>query len=807
MITHTSFGQWLKQRRKTLDMTRDELAQRIGCSASILYKIEADERRPSKQIAELLAHNLNIPPDEHEAFVRFARVETSDSADPFGTPYHPPTNLPAQLTTLIGRDDDITAIRKRLSHPDVRLLTLLGPPGIGKTQLALQAATYILEDFPAGVFFVALSPITDASLVPATLANTLGLPDIGPQTPLQRLKAFLRDKQILLILDNFEQLLAAAPQLADLLAGCPWLKLLVTSRAPLHIRTERQMPVARLALPDLANLPDLDALSRYAAVSLFIERAQAVQPAFALTSENASAVAAICTRLDGLPLAIELISARIKLLSPAMLLERLHGRLMLQSDGLRDFEPRHRTLNAAIEWSYQLLTAEEQMLFRRLGVFVGGWTLEAAETVCMENLSLNMLDGLASLLDKNLIKHDNRSDGLPRFMMLETIGEYAVAQAAVSDEWNSLYKRHFDYFLRLAEQAEVHQFGGEQIMWFDRLESDLDNLRAAFNRSVESEHGLRLVTTLGWFLSERSHSREGLDWFDRAIAANPDTSLSLRAKALHSAASQAMLLGDHNRQIALCEQSLQVARPANDRWNMAWALSHLGFFNSTTCLDESLTLFRELEDSMGITHTLYRRAGFAIGQDDHTYARLLLEEALTNARKADDKIMLGWIFHSFGILTERQNHDYAQVKLHFESSLKYFHEARFMIGYHRTLLPLARVELLMSDVDHAQKHYKEALVLIRQLQYDPWGACFAIFGLAQAAQFLGQPDRAATLLEAMSSIIPQTDQVDLASFPTFDSHVMQVRALLGETAYAKAQAIGSVMTSPQLIAYALERTH
>jgi transcriptional regulator with XRE-family HTH domain len=355
MIAKTSFGQWLKQRRKALDITCEDLAQSIGCAAVTLYKIESDVRRPSKQIAELLAEFLNIPADERTAFVEFARTEAAELAAPWGTPFHPPTNLPAQPTPLIGRDADVAALRKRLLQHQSRLLTLTGPPGIGKTRLALQVAAQVLDDFADGVFLIALAPISDAHLVPTAIANTLGVPEIGPQTPLERLIAFLRDKQTLLVLDNFEQILAAATHIAELLAACPWLKILVTSRAPLRIRQERQMPVSPLALPDLARLPDVETVTGYSAVALFLERAQAVKPDFSLTPENAPTIATICARLDGLPLAIELISARVKLLPPAALLERLHGRLMLQSDGLYDLEPRHRTLNAAIDWSYQLL--------------------------------------------------------------------------------------------------------------------------------------------------------------------------------------------------------------------------------------------------------------------------------------------------------------------------------------------------------------------------------------------------------------------------------------------------------------------
>ena len=576
MTIKTSFGQWLKQRRKALDLTREDLAKQIGCAAVTIYKIESDERRPSKQIAELLSEYLNITPAERATFINFARTEASELADPWGTPFHPPSNLPTPPTVLIGREEEVAAICKRLLRDDSHLLTLLGPPGIGKTRLALQVATEVLDDFSDGVFFVPLATITDSNLVLTTIVTTLGMPENGPQKPSERLKAFLAEKQILLLLDNFEQILATAPQIAELLAVCPLLKILITSRAPLRIRPERQFSVSPLEIPDLTHLPDVESISQYSAVALFIERAQAVQSDFMLTRENSLTISTICMRLDGLPLAIELISARVKLLSPASLLERLHGRLILQSDGLRDIEPRHRTLNAAIDWSYQLLNVEEQRLFRQLGVFVGGWTMEAAESIHVENTNLNVLDGLASLLDKNLVRRDTTPDGAPRFMMLGTIREYALQQLVASSELEAAQQRHVDYFMTMAEEAEEHAFGREQIAWFDRLEIEWDNLQAALTFSQESETGMRLGAALGWFFSERAHFNEGFDWLKRMLKANPDAPSSLHAKALYTAGVLALYAGNGHLTQTLCEQALTMARATNDRWNIAWSLSHLG---------------------------------------------------------------------------------------------------------------------------------------------------------------------------------------------------------------------------------------
>jgi predicted ATPase/transcriptional regulator with XRE-family HTH domain len=814
MTAKTSFGQWLKQRRKQLDLTREELAGRIGCSADTIYKIEADARRPSKQIAELLAAHLNIPHTERYAFVTFARSGALGIPPgmPWETPFHPPSNLPTPPTQLIGREEDVLAVQKRLSHSDTRLLTLVGSPGIGKTRLALEVATRALDDFADGVFFVALAPISDAKLVLTTITTTLGVPDAGPRTPFERLKTFLRDKQMLLLLDNFEQILAAAPDIAELLSTCLWLKLLVTSRAPLRIRPERQIPVSSLTVPDLTRLPDVETIGQSSAITLFMERAHAVKPDFALTEANAGIVAAICARLDGLPLAIELISARTKLLPPAALLERLSGRLLLQSDGLRDIEPRHRTLNNAIDWSYQLLSADEQTLFRRLGVFVGGWTLDAAEAVCTDDLHLNVIDGLASLLDKSLLKQEAMPDGEPHFTMLETIREYALEGLVASGELVDLRQRHTDYFLKLAQEAEAHQFGSQQIPWFDRLETELNNLRAALTWSHKTETGLRLAAAMGWFFTERSYWNEGFPWLERALAANPDAPSALRAKALHTAGVLAWFVANERASIYL-EQAIALARTTHDRWNLAWALSHISFLTSdpalrVTRLEESLALFRELDDAMGITHNLVRCTFFALDQKDYTRVPVLLEEAEVRARQAGDQVILGWITLNMGYLAYEQDRNLIQAKALFKSSLTHFREARFQMGINRALIWLGMLELALGHVTEAQTHAEEALISPRDIEPGHPYLVNILVTLAGIAISRGQFERAVILLGA-SDIRDWIRGEPIWTGTNILTNILEnkieaVRAQLGETAFAAAWAEGRAMTFEQAVAYALE---
>jgi predicted ATPase/DNA-binding SARP family transcriptional activator len=478
-----------------------------------------------------------------ERIFQFVAPDLPADFPPLNTLDLRPNNLPAQSTPLLGREQEVAAAGERLRSEAVRLLTLTGPGGTGKTRLGLQVAADLLDAFESGVYFVGLAPISDPHLVASRIAQSLGVRETPGQPLLESLRQSLRERQMLLLLDNFEHVLAAAPLVAELLAGCPRLKVLVTSRAPLHLQGEQEFPVPPLALPDRKRLPPLDCLSRYAAVALFIQQARGVKPEFAVTNENAPSVAEICHRLDGLPLAIVLAAARIKLFPPLTLLRRMASRLTLLTGGARDQPARHQTLRGAIAWSYDLLDEGERWLFRRLSVFVGGFTLDAAEAVCNaeDELNIDLLEGVASLLDKSLLQQEPGTEEEPRFGMLETIREYGRECLAASGEAEILHRRHAEFFTAFAEETAPRLLSAQRSRWLARLEAEHDNLRAAFDgcQAARSPLALRLAGSLFWFWNFGAHFKEGWRRAQEALNVAEERTAAARAGTLGRGHSRA----------------------------------------------------------------------------------------------------------------------------------------------------------------------------------------------------------------------------------------------------------------------------
>ncbi len=708
-------------------------------------------------------------------------------------------NLPVQVTPLVGRGEAVRQVVDMLVREDVRLVTLTGPGGIGKTRLALQVAAELVDSVSDGVYVVPLGSIADADLVMSTIAQTLGLRELGSATPEENLKSYLADKDVLLVLDNFEHVVGAGPHVIELLVACPRVRALATSRLSLHLSGEHEFEVAPLGLPVQPTRRrntqsrsggvdadvELGKLTQYASVALFIERAQAVKRDFTVTSANAPSIAEICARLDGLPLAIELAAARVRLLPPQALLARLSSRLKLLTGGPRDLPERHQTLRNAIAWSHDLLAPEEKALFRRLSVFAGGCTLEAAETICVSpegapTLSLDVLDGLDSLAAQSLLRQQEASEAdEPRFLMLETIREFGLEQLTASGEAEALLRAHLAYFTTLAELAAHHAHTPQEGQWHDTLEREHDNFRAVLGWTREQSNaadGLRLAGALAYFWYSRGYLSEGREWLEGMLAL-PQDGISgggqsvpeqVRAVALYGAGDLALWQGDSNHAILRLEQSLALARAtglvelAVDALNRSGiALMWQGKLDlALQRWEECLALALKLGDAVRLEGPLNNLGEVAYLKGDLECAAAYYKEALGYARQAGDT------------------------------------HAHIMVGN------LGNVARRQGNLPKAEALYRESLELVQQ-PGDPRAIAECLEGLVSVAAS-GDGVRAARLLgasQAVRDVIgapqPPNEWADLEA----TLHV--ARAAIGDDAWAAALAAGRALTLQQAVKEAL----
>jgi predicted ATPase len=788
----------------TRDLVETELPE--GVSLRDLGEHHLKDLRRPKRIFELVIAGL--PTD-------FPPLKTLDTL---------PNNLPLQLTSFIGRERELREVKQLLST--TRLLTLTGPGGSGKTRLALQVAAEAIEQFPDGVFFVALAPITEPGLVASTIAQTLGVAERAGQSILNSLKEYLQARHMLLFLDNFEQVISAAPRLVELLAACSQLNLLVTSREGLRVRGEREYPVPPLALPNLTELPRLESLSQYASVELFVQRAQAIKPEFHLTNETAPAVAEICYRLDGLPLAIELAAARVKLLPPRAMLARLEHRLEFLTSGARDLPARQQTLRNAIAWSYDLLDENERKLFRRLSVFVGGCTLDAAEAVARDNVERergserapgSVLDQLSSLLDKSLLREVEAANGEPRFVMLELLREFGLEQLEASGEQETIRHRHANFFLALAEQAEASLESGEQLEWMNRMEREHDNLRAALEWSKTAEDAgelcLRLAGTLGLFWEVRGYFSEGRERLSAVLSIKTaQARTAARAKLLARAAELAFRQSDYPATVSFAGESLAISREIGDKRGIASALIKLGnaateagdYATAPGFLEEALTIWRDLEDKHGTARALINLGWAALRSGDYQLADERLEEALILSRELGDTRGIGFALSGLGEVALRQG-DYARATRLVEESLELRRQIGNKWGVGVSLGTLGWVAMREGDWNRALARLGESLEVRREIG-DKSGSAWCLERLAEVAMAEGQAEKAVRIFGAASTLRTSIGSViDAVDQPEYKRTLAALRAELGEAHFTAAWTEGGKLTLEQAVAYARDK--
>ncbi len=783
----------------------------------LLARIKADDTASYKAFATaddlrgLIADDLALLLTE-----RFAAAEAA-TRPPAAVPARPLGNLPATRAPLIGRARELARARALLGRASGRLLTLTGPGGVGKTSLALDIAAALRARFADGVVLVALAALSEPTLVAATIARALDLRERGGQSVEDGLIDYLRDKQVLLVLDNVEQVIAAAPLVARLLDACPRLTVLTTSRVPLRLRGEQELRVPPLALPALPapdRPPTAADLAHIAAVQLFVTRARVARPAFALTDADAPAIAEICRQLDGLPLAIELAAARLTVLPPAALLARLERRLPLLTGGARDLPARQRTMRDTIAWSYDILEAAEQTLFRRLAVFAGGCTLEAAEAVCTgmgaSDPTRDVLDGVAMLVEASLLERAEGGPGEgahePRFAMLETIREYGLERLAESEDKEAIPRRYAGFFLHLAEEAVPKLLSGERPAWQERLGGEYDNLRAALwwcreDRGL-AEVGLRLAGALAVFWYFRGDLSEGRGWLETMLAQAPPTvDAPLRARALYGAGLLALFQGDSTTAQARLAAGLPLARDGGDTQRAGHILALMGLValarddlaGARAVCDESAALLREVGDTWGEAFAL-RVTGMATDRGgDPTAARSLYDRSLALWRQAGDTWGLALTLDDLATATP----DHPAARALYEESIALMRQAGDTWGLARALLGAGRVALAQGALPQAHALLRESLTLRRALGYRA-GVAECLMALAEEAAVAQQWEQVIRLAGLADSLGAAAEAgVTSAVRATYARVLAEARGHLDIPSATRVRTEGQAMTLDQ----------
>jgi predicted ATPase len=728
------------------------------------------------------------------------------------------TNVPIPRNPLIGRESELERSYKLLVREDVALVTLTGAAGTGKSRLGIQIALDLRDQFSDGVFMVALENIRDIELVIPTIAKTLNITETtSGLTLFDLLKAQLNNKQMLLLLDNFEQVSGAAPEIADLLEACPRTKILVTSRAPLHLRAEKELPISPLKVPPQKDIYEIEHLWQYPAVKLFILRCQAVNADFQLTPDNAAAIAKICQRLDGLPLAIELAAARIKLMPPKILLARLGHRFEILRGGTIDLPERQQTMYSAIDWSYSLLDENEKRLLQHLSVFRGGWTVEAAIAVCEAACQgeQKVMDSLEILVDNNLIRLPDETTNEPRLRMLESIREFAYQRLLDSGESEAIHQYHAEYYASMAQQAEKEKFGSkEQFNWRMRLETELDNMRTAMDWALARKLytcELHIATGMWRFWWTHGYWREGIHWIELGLAGDGSVPGEVRAKALTRMGWMLNKVGYATRGIESLKEAVALWRELGDQAGLALALSNLGGVMVTydssqaiTILEEALKIRKGLSKQPGVYATMMNLGIALVKEGQEERAIELFVESLVRAREVNDDYSKGVTLINLGdAYTNRGNYEGAEAC--FTEAEIIYENLGDRSGMADVLRGRGRIALLKGEPTQALGLLSKACSMAFEMEIISQ-TLVIIEGIAFVDEKLNHPVKATKLLHACTAI---RNQINLARIPTHEADceacMNRLQGLLDETAFAYAKDEGIKMNLEQAVAYALGR--
>lgn len=831
----STFGQWLKQRRHELDLTQEAVAEATGCSPDTVRKIESGHRRPSRQIADLLMAVLQVDPEAQSAFVLWARgvggqpilsgkfvgQGTVKDIQPTKGPAaggealgsrgrRASRSLPSLPTALIGRERDLAQAKALLWQSSTRLMTLVGPPGVGKTSLSIALAAAVEADFKDGLIYVPLGPVSGPELVAVTIAEEIGV-GAGVKRPIQDvLQDALQGKQLLLVLDNFEHLLPAAPLVSGLLAANPQLKIVVTSRSPLHLRGEKLQRVAPLDVPEMGQSASIEDLSDVGSVALFLERVRDINSEFEISPENAGTIAAICGRLEGLPLAIELAAARTRLLSLAALLSRLERPLNILTRGPQDASIHHTTLREALESSYALLSEDNQRLFRKLGIFAGNFTVEAAERVAEATL-----DGLEAVQDQSLLRLQGHSPVVsePRLGMLIPVREFAVELLEARGEYGDAALRHVRYFLEMALAADVEMLGPNQKVWLSRMDAAYSDIRTALEWSLkhgQEEIALRLAAATRHFWLSRGYRQEGLRWLEQALEQGKDAPAGARVAALNAMGRLTYRHGDHEKVESYATQALVLSRELGDRslladslLSLALILTEMGAYErGLQHYQESLAISEDTGNKVQTAKALVGLARISSRYGDLAEAIILQERALVIRRQLGMLLEIASCLENLGSLTLRQG-DYKRAIAYAEEAMLVSREAGDLENVAFSLGVVGKALLELGENKRSAEAFTESLMLLVKLEGVSRMVAFALEEIARVAMRMGQYKGAAQLFGAGDALRDACKSPVSASYRAeYDQSVTALRQWLGEPAFNAAWTLGRSLSLDEAIDHA-----